>query len=128
MIHLTDKHIAVEIPEDATEVELIGENAYSVLCFTNTEEFGVKNIILKDNGALMIMDIKPTLVGVTPLTEQQIHSIVGSFFNNKKTYCRCFDRLYYLHKVSPKDRWDDIQRLKRLDPNKKYAIIKIEKE
>ncbi len=128
MIHLSDKHIAVEIPEDATEVELTGENEYSILCSTNTEKFGVKNIILKDNEKLMIMDIKPILVGVTPLTEQQIHSIVGSQFNNEKTYCRCFDRLYYLHKVSPKDRWEDIQRLKRLDPNKKYAIIKIEKE
>lgn len=58
MIHLTDKHIAVEIPEDATEVELTGENAYSILCSTNTEKFGVKNIILKDNEKLMIMDIK----------------------------------------------------------------------
>ncbi|MBS5907853.1 MAG: hypothetical protein KIC84_11570 [Dysgonomonas mossii] len=127
MIHLTDKHIAVEIPEDATEVELIGENAYSVLCFTNTEEFGVKNIILKDNWALMIMDIKPTLVGVTPLTEEQIHDIVGSQFTKGTTYCGDFS-IPYGYNISPKDRWDDIQRLKRLDPNKKYAIIKIEKE
>lgn len=127
MIHLTDKHIAVEIPEYATEVELIGENAYSVICWTNTEEFGVKNIILKDNGTLMIMDIKPILVGVTPLTEQQIHSIVGSQFTKGTTYCGDFS-IPYEYNISPKDRWEDIQRLKRLDPNKKYAIIKIEKE
>lgn len=127
MIHLADKHIAVEIPEDATEVELIGENAYSVICWTNTEEFGVKNIILKDNGALMIMNTKPTLVGVTPLTEQQIHDIVGSQFTKGTTYCGDFS-IPYEYNISPKDRWDDIQRLKRLDTNKKYAIIKIEKE
>lgn len=64
MIHLTDKHIAVEIPEDATEVELTGENAYSILCFTDTEKFGVKNIILKDNGKKMKVYISGPITGL----------------------------------------------------------------
>ena len=64
MIHLTNKHIAVEIPEDATEVELTGENAYSILCFTDTEKFGVKNIILKDNGKKMKVYISGPITGL----------------------------------------------------------------
>lgn len=119
MIHLTDKHIAVEIPEDACNVQISDNGCFSY-----------KTVIDKYRSSYCITSgfNNHSLVGVTPLTEQQIHSIVGSQFNNEKKYCRCFDRLYYLHKVSPKDRWEDIQRLKRLDPNKKYAIIKIEKD
>ncbi|EGK04684.1 hypothetical protein [Dysgonomonas mossii] len=114
MIHLTDKHIAVEIPEDATELEISYENPTHLVY-----KFGAEKI---HDGF-----VKAEIVGVTPLTEQQIHSIVGSQFTKGTTYCGDFS-IPYGYNISPKDRWDDIQRLKRLDPNKKYAIIKIEKE
>lgn len=124
MIHLTDKHIAVEIPEDATEVHL-GNH-----CLGFKSELWIGNrdcnnwcIAIVRLGLKQISEI----VGVTPLTEQQIHNIVGSQFTKGTTYCGDFS-IPYEYNISPKDRWDDIQRLKRLDPNKKYAIIKFEKE
>lgn len=118
MIHLTDKHIAVEIPEDACNVQISDNGCFSY-----------KTVINEYRSSYCITSgfNNHSLVGITPLTEHQIHIIVGSQFTKGTTYCGDFS-IPYEYNISPKDRWDNIQRLKRLDPNKKYAIIKIEKE
>lgn len=75
MIYLTDKHIAVEIPENACNVQ-ISDNGF----------FSYKTVINEYRSSYCITSgfNNHSLVGVTPLTEQQIHSIVGSQFNNEK--------------------------------------------
>lgn len=115
MIHLTDKHIAVEIPEDATELEISYENPTHLVY-----KFGADKI---HDGF-----VKAEIVGVTPLTEEQWDTIVYKFgecgymnYLVKPQYCG------YLIKNSIES-GISLLKSKGLDPNKKYAIIKIEKE
>lgn len=117
MIQLTESLIAVEVPNDATDIEL-NEGVFLVFL---SYKIGIESY-LKD------LELKPNnhfLVGVTPLSEEQWKEVVGSHTSSEKMYC---DRTPYIIPVSPKDRWNDLQRHKGLDINKKYAIIKIEKK
>lgn len=65
------------------------------------------------------------LIGITPLSEEQIKEITGSHTSFEKMYC---NMIPYQIPVSPIDRWNDLQRHRGLAENKKYAIIKIGKE
>lgn len=116
MIQLTEKVIAVEVPNDATDIEL---NEGTFLVFLSYK-IGIESY-LKD------LELKPNnhaLIGVTPLSEEQWKEVVGSHTSSETMYC---DRTPYVIPVSPKDRWNDLQRHKGLDVNKKYAIINIVK-
>lgn len=117
MIQLTNKIIAVEVPNYEYE------NA-------RLDIDDLTGIHLKYKNGSKMLHVNPrkntevSLIGVTPLSEEQWKEIVGShtFFEN--VYCNMTP---YQIPVSPKDRWNDLQRHKGLDINKKYAIIKIEK-
>lgn len=125
MIHLTDKYIAVEIPDDATEVHL-GNHC---LGFKSELWIGDRDcnnwcIALVRLGLKQISEI----VGVTPLTEEQWDTIVYKFgeygymnYLVKPQICG------YLIKNSIES-GISLLKSKGLDPNKKYAIIKIEKD
>ena len=111
MIQLTEKVFAVEVPSDATDILLIHDNTRLAYFHPN-----YKRIDLDCRAE--------SLIGITPLSEEQWKEVVGSHTSSETMYC---DRTPYVIPVSPKDRWNDLQRHKGLDVNKKYAIIKIEK-
>lgn len=116
MIQLIESLIAVEVPNYATDIEL-NEGVFLVfLSYKIGIQFYLKDLELKPNNH--------SLIGVTPLSEEQWKEVVGSHTSSERVYC---DRTPYVIPVSPKDRWNDLQRHKGLDINKKYAIIKIEK-
>lgn len=106
MIQLTENIIAVEVPNDATDIEL-NEGAFLVFL---SYKIGIESY-LKD------LELKPNnhaLIGVTPLSYEDW--CIQVFFNE-------YDNGNITH-------GDDISILlesKGLDINKKYAIIKIEK-
>lgn len=116
MIQLTKNILAVEVPNDATGIEL-NEGVFLVfLSYKIGIESYLKDLKLKPNNHY--------LIGVTPLLEEQWKEVVGSHTSSEKMYC---NETPYQISVSPKDRWNDLQRHKGLDINKKYAIVKIEK-
>lgn len=111
MIQLTEKVIAVEVPNDTTDILLIHGNtrlAYFRPSYKRID-LGCK---------------AECLIGVTPLSEEQWKEVVGSHTSSEKMYC---NKTPYVIPVSPKDRWNDLQRHKGLDINKRYAILRIEK-
>lgn len=107
MIQLTENIIAVEVPNDATDIEL-NEGAFLVFL---SYKIGIESY-LKD------LELKPNnhaLIGVTPLSYEDW--CIQVFFNE-------YDNGNITH-------GDDISILlesKGLDINKKYAIIKIESD
>lgn len=117
MIQLTEKVIAVEVPNYEYEnARLDIDNLTGIhLKYKN----GSKMLHIKSK-----QDTVVSLISVTPLSEEQWKEVVGSHTSSEKMYC---DRTPYIIPVSPKDRWNDLQRHKGLDINKRYAIIKIEK-
>lgn len=62
------------------------------------------------------------------MTVKELKEKLNEYPDNMDVYLYSTSEFPYGYNISPKDRWDDIQRLKRLDPNKKYAIIKIEND
>lgn len=124
MIHLTDKHIAVEILESATDLEISYENPTHLVY-----KFGAEKI---HDGF-----IKAEIVGVTPLTEGQAKRIVEAL--TEKSLSMTLLHGYKNYDLSKKygssypfmqasKSFNSLLKSKGLDPNKKYAIIKIEKE
>lgn len=111
MIQLTEKVIAVEVPNDATDILLIHGNT--------------RLAYFHPNYVRIDLSYKAEyLIGVTPLSEEQWKEVVGNHTSSEKMYC---NRTPYIIPVSPKDRWNDLQRHKGLDINKKYAILRMGK-
>lgn len=111
MIQLTKNILAVEVPNDATDILLIHSNT--------------RLAYFHPNYVRIDLSYKAEyLIGVTPLLEEQWKEVVGSHTSFENVYCNMTP---YQIPVSPKDRWNDLQRHKGLDINKKYAILKIEK-
>lgn len=116
MIKLTNQIIVVEVPNDATDVKLEMGYGESIVLTWKSESSGYDLTIINRYWVSM--------VGVTPLLEEQWKEVVGSHTSFENVYCNMTP---YQIPVSPKDRWNDLQRHKGLDINKRYAIIKIEK-
>lgn len=123
MIQLTESLIAVEVPNDATDIEL-NEGAFLVFL---SYKIGIESY-LKD------LELKPnnhSLIGVTPLSEEQWKEVVDSKQIGQMTEPRWRDHQYgefvlYGLKTATESGLSLIES-KGLDINKKYAIIKIEK-
>lgn len=117
MIQLTENIIAVEVPKGSKSIFV------SHWPKSNPE---LMYLTRKDNpvSVKLTYGVKYSLIGVTPLSEEQWKEVVGSHNSFEKMYCN--ETLYQIP-VSPKDRWNDLQRHKGLGINKKYAILKIEK-
>lgn len=118
MIQLTNQIIAVEVPNDAEELNIVSYKNKEYLVYFSSNGHILCRKKLTDSKIVI------SLIGVTPLSEEQWKEIVGNHTSSEKMYC---NRTPYIIPVSPKDRWNDLQRHKGLDINKKYAIIKIEK-
>lgn len=119
MIHLTDKHIAVEIPEDACNVQISDNGCFSYRTVIN--EYRSSYCITSGFN-------NHYLVGVTPLTKEQWDTIVYKF--GKIGYMNYLVKPQfgaYLIKNSIES-GISLLKSKGIDPNKKYAIIKIEKD
>lgn len=129
MIQLTEKVIAVEVPNDATAIEL-NEGVFLVFL---SYKIGIESY-LKD------LELKPNnhfLIGVTPLLEEQWKEVV------KTEVVRIYDeddnieRYDYLYKnysnprgynkLTATESGLSLLESKGLDINKKYAILRIEK-
>lgn len=126
MIQLTEKVIAVEVPNDATAIEL-NEGVFLVFL---SYKIGIESY-------LKYLELKPnnhSLIGVTPLSEEQWKEVVEN-----KPFDTVSD-IGFMEVVIYKDYQYDCFDLstatesglsllesKGLDINKKYAIIKIEK-
>lgn len=123
MIQLTENIIAVEVPNDATDIEL-NEGVFLVFL---SYKIGIQSY-LKD------LQLKPnnhSLIGVTPLSEEQWKEAVDSKQIGQMTEPRWRDYLYgefvlYGLKTATESGLSFLES-KGLDINKKYAIIKIEK-
>lgn len=106
MIQLTEKVIAVEVPNDATDVSISIGLGEDVELTWMSESCGYDIIVIDENWV--------SLIGVTPLSYETW--CIQVFFDE-------YDKGDITH-------GDDIAILlesKGLDVNKKYAIIKIEK-
>lgn len=116
MIQLTESLIAVEVPKGSKSIFV------SHWPKSNPE---LMYLTRKDNpvSVKLTYGVKYSLIGVTPLLEEQWKEIVGSHTSSEKMYC---NETPYQIPVSPKDRWNDLQRHKGLDINKKYAIIQLQ--
>lgn len=136
MYQLAENIIAVEVPADATGIAL------------NTECYNNKSVLsgyLPKNGTF-IKDLpkEAILVGVTPLSVRECAKVVEKwdrYFPMKHTVYRNYLKPteYSSVKQSTEQGWSDcfglptesfdtLLQSKGLDPNKKYAIIKIEKK
>lgn len=123
MIQLTESLIAVEVPNDATAIEL-NEGVFLVFL---SYKIGIESY-LKD------LELKPNnhaLIGVTPLSEEQWKEVVDSKQIGQMTEPRWRDHQYgefvlYGLKTATESGLSLLES-KSLDINKKYVIIKIEK-
>lgn len=116
MIQLSENIIAIEVPKDAITPIWVGRKVSQDKYLFWMSPSGIDS---KTLGADSF-----SLIGITPLSEGQWKEVVGSHTSSENVYCNMTP---YQVPVSPKDRWNDLQRHKGLDINKKYAIIKIEK-
>lgn len=129
MIQLTKDIIAVEVPNDAKDIEL-NEGVFLVFL---SYKIGIESY-LKD------LELKPnnhSLIGVTPLSEEQWKEVVKTEVVGIYDEDDNLERYDYLYKnySNPKDYNKltttesglSLLESKGLDINKKYAVIKIEK-
>ncbi|BES63067.1 hypothetical protein DCPSUM001_33110 [Dysgonomonas capnocytophagoides] len=118
MIQLTEKVIAVEVPNDATDILLIHGNT--------------RLAYFHPNYVRIDLSYKAEyLIGVTPLSEEQWKEVVDSKQIGQMTEPRWRDHQYgefvlYGLKTATESGLSLIES-KGLDINKKYAMIKIEK-
>ncbi len=117
MIQLTEKVIAVEVPKGSKSIFVSHWPKSNPELMYLTRKYNPVSVKLTHG-------VKYSLIGVTPLLEEQWKEVVGSHTSFENVYCNMTP---YQIPVSPKDRWNDLQRHKGLDINKRYAIIKIEK-
>lgn len=115
MIQLTESLIAVEVPKD-----LPVEKFEVVQTKGETRLYGYGELDRIGIWHLFDWIENCSLIGVTPLSEEQWKEVVGSHTSFENVYCNMTP---YQIPVSPKDRWNDLQRHKGLDINKKYAIV-----
>ena len=122
MIQLTKNILAVEVPNNATDIEL-NEGVFLVfLSYKIGIESYLKDLKLKPNNHY--------LIGVTPLSEEQwkevvFHEVFGSFFDYVNPNSGDYARGYMCQSAT--EGGLSLLESKGLDVNKKYAIIKIEK-
>lgn len=118
MIQLTEDIIAVEVPSDATDILLIHDNTRLAYFHPN-----YKRIDLDCRAE--------SLIGVTPLSEEQWKEVVDSKQIGDMTEPRWRDHQYGEFIVyglkSATESGLSLLESKGLDVNKRYAVIKIEK-
>lgn len=120
MIQLTEKVIAVEVPNDATDIEL-NEGVFLVFL---SYKIGIQSY-LKD------LQLKPnnhSLIGVTPLSEEQWREVVkdhvfDNYFDYVNPNSGDYARGYMCGTAT--ESGNSLLESKGLDPNSRYAIIKI---
>lgn len=131
MIQLTKDIIAVEVPSDAYNLRVSPPyNGWPAQLSYETKIYTTEGTLSVDGK--LINDKQVRLIGVTPLSEEQMLSVLpdyliqdnGNSFHNTYIFENYMtgDETYSL-KVS----FNSLLESKGLDVNKKYAIIKIEK-
>lgn len=129
MIQLTEKGIAVEVPNDATDVKLEMGYEGSIVLTWKSESSGYDLTIINISWV--------SLIGVTPISEEQAKRIVESLterslsmtlLHGYKNYdlSKKYGSSYPFMQASKS--FNSLLESKGLDINKKYAIIKIEKK
>ena len=129
MIQLTKNILAVEVPNDATDVKLEMGYEGSIVLTWKSESSGYDLTIINRSWV--------SLIGVTPLLEEQWKEIVKTEVvgiydedDNIERYDYLYKNYYNprdYNKLTATESGLSLLESKGLDINKKYAIIKIEK-
>ena len=122
MIQLTKDIIAVEVPKIIIGHIWIGKNLAGGTFLYGVTSQGIYDIWMIDKGS--------TLIGVTPLSEEQwkevvLHEVFGNFFDYVNPNSGDYARGYMCQSATESGL--SLLESKGLDVNKKYAIIKMEK-
>lgn len=118
MIKLTNQIIAVEVPKGSKGIFV------SHWPKSNPE---LMYLTRKDNpvSVKLTYGIKYSLIGVTPLSEEQAESIVEWIENEQ--YYRDYRKEGWQGDIAAVESFNSLLEFKGLDINKKYAILRIEK-
>ncbi|TFD96697.1 hypothetical protein E2605_07710 [Dysgonomonas capnocytophagoides] len=124
MIQLTEKVFAVEVPSDATDLDVVSHLNKEYLVYFSANGHVLSRKKLTDSKVVC------SLIGVTPLSEEQWEEVVDSKQIGDMTEPRWRDHQYgefilYGLKTATESGLSLLES-KGLDVNKKYAIIKIE--
>ena len=116
MMQLSKDIIAVEVPSDATDISIgigLGED---IELTWMSESCGYNIIVINENWV--------SLIGITPLSEEQAELIVE--WVEEEQYYRDYRKDGWQGDIPAIQSFATLLESKGLDVNKKYAIIKIE--